>query len=130
MPLLAADGAILACDKGSMPAELGVIAVNPQIRAVKKLAAEITDCKPNLNVRPFGMCSSMGNPGGADRHRGEQGGAQADALQPEHHDTMVGSERRDHPKGARCPRGLHGVLRNFGGTVEVKDAVQKVVSVT
>src|SRR5262249_15223768 len=62
MPLLAADGAILACDKGSQPSPLGVIATNPQIRAVTKLAAEITDCKPALNIRPFGMCTSMGNP--------------------------------------------------------------------
>src|SRR6185437_8420019 len=62
MPLLAVENALLACDKGSLLSPLGVMSTAPPVNATKKLAAEIEDWKPAINVRSFGMCSSMENP--------------------------------------------------------------------
>jgi Domain of unknown function (DUF4280) len=128
MPLLAADEALLTCDKGSLPSPLGVIAVNPQIRAVQKLAAEVTDCKPNFNIRPFGMCSSMGNPAVKAATAENEGVLTPQPCTPNIITAWSGAS----VVTLRKVPALHvggSVSCTFGGSVEVKDAVQKIVSV-
>jgi hypothetical protein len=128
MPLLAAEGAILACDKGSQPSPLGVIAVNPQVKAVTKLAAEVTDFKPALNIRSFGMCSSMQNPTVQSATELNKG-----VLTPQPCTPMVAMPW----SGAtivtirKKPALFVGssISCNFGGSIEIKDAVQKIVNV-
>ncbi len=127
MPLLAAEGAIVACDKGSLLSPLGVIAVNPQVRATTKLAADIRDCKPNLNVRPFGMCSSMGNPAVQAATEAAEG-------------VLTPAPCAPNIISAWSPGGTIVTIRKvpalyvgcsvsctFGGSIEIKSAVQTIV---
>lgn len=48
------NGAFLRCHFGTTPS---VLAINPPGRP-----ATVRDCRAHLNIRPFGMCQSMGNP--------------------------------------------------------------------
>jgi Domain of unknown function (DUF4280) len=128
MPLLAADGAILACDKGTMPSPLGVIAVNPQIKAVTKLAAEVTDCKPALNIRSFGMCNSMGNPAVQAATELNKGVLTPQPCTP----NVISAWSGATIVTIRRKPAIHvgsSTSCTFGGSIDIKDAVQKIVSV-
>ena len=61
MGQLVCAGAILQCNFGVTPAPLNVL---PAYRTVTsgRPAANILDSKPFVNVAPFGMCMSLGNP--------------------------------------------------------------------
>ena len=58
---LVCQGAMCACSFGTTPSSLGVMPEN-QVLGCSKPAATIMDNKPNVNIMPFGMCSSMANP--------------------------------------------------------------------
>jgi hypothetical protein len=128
MPLLAAEGAILACDKGTQPSPLGVIAVDPQVRAVTKLAAEITDWKPALNIRPFGMCSSMGNPAVQAATEQNKGVLTPQPCTPNVTSEWSGATIVTIRKKPAIFVGSSTSCK-FGGSIEIKDAVQKIVTV-
>lgn len=53
--------AILQCSFGLAPATLNVL---PESRVTigGRPAATIMDSKPNVNIQPFGMCTSLANP--------------------------------------------------------------------
>jgi hypothetical protein len=53
-------GALLQCSFGAAPSSL--VVAEPQVIAEGKPAANITDYVPNVNIPPFGMCSSIANP--------------------------------------------------------------------
>lgn len=55
------EGAQLLCSFGMEPVELGEL---PEIRlqAEGRLAANIEDCAPFVNIPPFGECTSLANP--------------------------------------------------------------------
>lgn len=53
-------GATLQCSFGAAPSTL--VVVDPRVTAEVKLAANIMDFAPIVNVPPFGMCSSLANP--------------------------------------------------------------------
>jgi len=55
-------GARLECTHGTAPSNL-VILPNRTVTLTGKLKANISDCKPMVNVMPFGMCQSPTNPG-------------------------------------------------------------------
>lgn len=60
MALLAANGAVLTCSFGMAPSSLTVL---PTARVMAGTpAATIADCKPMVNIMPFGMCQSLANP--------------------------------------------------------------------
>ncbi|MCL2152246.1 MAG: DUF4280 domain-containing protein [Oscillospiraceae bacterium] len=54
-------GAKLECDQGKAPSKLIVLPTN-RVNIKGKIKANITDCKPMVNVPPFGMCDSKTNP--------------------------------------------------------------------
>jgi len=63
MPKQVLKGATLSCNKGTAPSKLAIIpqsVSHPKIKG--KLAANIMDYKPFVNILPFGMCTSMSNP--------------------------------------------------------------------
>ncbi|HEY8464097.1 MAG TPA: DUF4280 domain-containing protein, partial [Bacillota bacterium] len=54
------DGATLKCSCGDQQSQLRVISRN--ISILGKAQANIMDFKPNINIKPFGKCSSLQNP--------------------------------------------------------------------
>ena len=48
------NGAMIRCSMGTAPVQLTVLPPNT--------LANIADSRPFLNIRPFGMCTSMANP--------------------------------------------------------------------
>lgn len=61
MALQVVNGAVCTCSFGAAPSSLGVLPANC-VLGCSQPAANIMDNVPFLNVRPFGMCSSMANP--------------------------------------------------------------------
>ncbi|MCU0260047.1 MAG: DUF4280 domain-containing protein [Ilumatobacteraceae bacterium] len=62
MAQLVVGTAQLMCSFGVAPAVLTVIPTGSPVQAGKQLAGTIMDHKPNANIPPFGMCSSLANP--------------------------------------------------------------------
>ena len=61
MSLLVTAGAMCSGTFGAAPSTLNITPEN-KVMGCSKPAATIMDNKPNVNVMPFGMCSSMANP--------------------------------------------------------------------
>ncbi|HEX7804990.1 MAG TPA: DUF4280 domain-containing protein [Cellulomonas sp.] len=57
----AAATAMLQCSMGAAPSTLVVLPI-ARVLIEGKPAATITDMAPFLNIPPFGMCMSLGNP--------------------------------------------------------------------
>jgi len=55
------DGAELECSMGSSSSNLVVLPVH-RVKLTGKFKANIGDCKPIINVPPFGKCKSLANP--------------------------------------------------------------------
>lgn len=55
------NNAVLQCSFGAAPSMLGVLPINRELTS-NQPAANIMDHKPIVNIRPFGVCSSMANP--------------------------------------------------------------------
>ncbi len=55
------NGALLKCSFGIAPAPLVVLPLN-RVTSSGLPVANILDTKPIVNIPPFGMCSSLGNP--------------------------------------------------------------------
>jgi len=60
MGILVCGGAQCLCSFGTAPANLVVTPENKTLTS--QPVATIMDNKPNANILPFGMCTSMGNP--------------------------------------------------------------------
>ena len=60
MAVQVVSGALMTCSFGMAPAALSVLPKS-KVNAGAP-AAKIMDNKPNMNIPPFGMCSSMANP--------------------------------------------------------------------
>src|SRR5690348_16843547 len=61
MPQQVSMGATLQCSFGAAPSALVVLPVN-RVMGEGPPAANIMDHVPLVNIMPFGMCSSPGNP--------------------------------------------------------------------
>ncbi len=61
MAKLVVKGATLACSMGNAPSQLSVLPKN-DVSGDSSAAANVQDMQPNVNVAPFGMCTSMANP--------------------------------------------------------------------
>jgi hypothetical protein len=55
------NGASLTCSFGAAPSTLTVLPSN-RVTTANQPAATIMDHQPNVNIAPFGMCSSLANP--------------------------------------------------------------------
>jgi hypothetical protein len=60
--MLLTEGAILTCSKGTQPSHLGILPDIENLLAGRPTFAKHTDTTPNVNLRPFGLCTSMANP--------------------------------------------------------------------
>jgi hypothetical protein len=60
MSQLVVATATLECSKGTTPSALAVPSCD--VNGGNQLRATIQDYKPNVNVKPFGMCTSSANP--------------------------------------------------------------------
>ncbi|NED93720.1 DUF4280 domain-containing protein [Phytoactinopolyspora alkaliphila] len=58
---LVVDSATLLCSFGTAPSALGVLPVRRTLAGGRPVAC-LTDAVPVLNIRPFGMCTSLANP--------------------------------------------------------------------
>jgi uncharacterized Zn-binding protein involved in type VI secretion len=61
MPLCAVTGAMLQCTFGLAPSTL-VALPTPRVMIEGRPAAVVTSTITGVNIPPFGMCSSLGNP--------------------------------------------------------------------
>jgi hypothetical protein len=57
MPLLVTNGALLECASGAAPSPLSV--APPDVTAEMNPAANIMDCVPMVNIKPFGNCKVL-----------------------------------------------------------------------
>ena len=55
------NGATLKCVLGAAPSTLTVLPVN-RVEINGKAKANIMDCKPMVNIKPFGTCAKMAPP--------------------------------------------------------------------
>lgn len=55
------NGATLKCMLGSAPSSLTVLPVS-RVESGGKAKANIGDCKPFVNIKPFGTCAKMSPP--------------------------------------------------------------------
>jgi len=60
MGFLATNGCNLMCSFGAAPSALVIMPTNKVLATSP--AANIMDHKPNVNIMPFAMCTSMANP--------------------------------------------------------------------
>ena len=56
------QGAMLMCSFGVAPSALTVTPKGQPVNASGMMAANIMDYAPMMNIKPFGMCSSLANP--------------------------------------------------------------------
>ena len=61
MPNQVVNGAVLTCSFGLTPSALQVLPIN-RVQTEYQYAATIQDDVPNMNIMPFGMCTSLANP--------------------------------------------------------------------
>ncbi|MDR1354284.1 MAG: DUF4280 domain-containing protein [Oscillospiraceae bacterium] len=61
MALLLTGGVSLACSFGTMPTQLNVLPES-KVFLEGKPVARMSDAAPNVNIIPFGLCSSLTNP--------------------------------------------------------------------
>jgi hypothetical protein len=61
MPNHVCNNAVLQCTFGMAPSMLGVLPIK-MVNTFNQPAANIMDHMPMVNIKPFGMCSSMANP--------------------------------------------------------------------
>ncbi len=61
MPKHVCSGALLQCTFGVAPSPFTVLPLNKMMSS-NMPAANIMDNKPMVNIKPFGMCSSISNP--------------------------------------------------------------------
>lgn len=61
MPQEVVSGAVTMCSFGAAPSTLNVLPTN-KVNAGGPPAANIMDHVPNVNIMPFGMCTSLANP--------------------------------------------------------------------
>ncbi|MDR0518282.1 MAG: DUF4280 domain-containing protein, partial [Fibromonadaceae bacterium] len=62
MAYYACKGAKLKCSMGSEQSELEVIHPTSEVALCDEAMACIMDCKPMVNIKPFGQCKSLANP--------------------------------------------------------------------
>jgi hypothetical protein len=72
MGLIVASGAMLTCSFGVAPSTLTVLPAG-RVNVDGVPAATIMDHKPNVNIAPFGMCTSLSNPQVASATSAAQG---------------------------------------------------------
>lgn len=72
MGIAVASGATMTCSFGASPGTLTVLPAN-RVQADGMPMANVLDHKPNVNIAPFGMCSSLSNPQVASATSAAQG---------------------------------------------------------
>ena len=61
MAQLVTNNAVLMCSFGTGPGTLSVLPLN-RVNGSKVPGANIMDNKPMMNIKPFGMCTTLSNP--------------------------------------------------------------------
>jgi hypothetical protein len=61
MAQLVINNAMMMCSFGVAPSALTVLPLN-RVNATNQPAANIQDNKPMVNIKPFGMCTTLSNP--------------------------------------------------------------------
>lgn len=62
MSSVVVNGALLACSFGTTPSALSVLPAGQPVQGSSQLVARISDQAPNVNIAPFGMCTTPSNP--------------------------------------------------------------------
>lgn len=73
MSQIVVNGAQLACTFGTTPSALTVIPAGQPVQGSSQMVARVSDQAPNLNIAPFGMCTTLSNPQVASATSAAQG---------------------------------------------------------
>lgn len=74
MPYIVVSDALIMCAFGVAPGTLTVLPSGPVLQQIgSKNVATIMDFKPNVNIAPFGMCTTLSNPQVASATSAAQG---------------------------------------------------------
>lgn len=73
MSQIVVSGAQLACTFGTTPSALTVVPSGPPTQGSSQPVARISDQAPNMNIAPFGMCTTLSNPQVASATSAAQG---------------------------------------------------------
>lgn len=74
MAVIVVSSAQIMCSFGVAPGTLTVVPSGPALQQIDgKFIATIQDFKPNANIAPFGMCTSLSNPQVASATSAAQG---------------------------------------------------------
>jgi Domain of unknown function (DUF4280) len=65
--------AMMTCSFGVAPGTLTVVPKGPPVQAGGQFAATVQDFAPNVNIAPFGMCTTLSNPQVASATSAAQG---------------------------------------------------------
>lgn len=73
MSTVVVSGAQVTCTFGTMPSALTVVPAGQPVQGGGQLVARISDQAPNVNIAPFGMCTTLSNPQVASATSAAQG---------------------------------------------------------
>ena len=73
MSTVVVSGAQITCTFGTMPSALTVVPAGQPVQGGGQLVARISDQAPNVNIAPFGMCTTLSNPQVASATSAAQG---------------------------------------------------------
>jgi hypothetical protein len=131
MPKLVVHGATLACSMGSSPSSLSVLPTNETYGGTAP-AATVQDVKPEVNLAPFGLCSSPLNPQVAAATAAAAGLLTPQPCIPAAAGPWMPGSTSVGIVGPAGPPVLSDACQCFcqwGGCIEVEDAGQTVVEV-
>ena len=117
------SGATLKCSMGDSTSKLVVLPTS-RVKLKGKPKANITDCKPMVNVKPLGKCKSMINPAVAAATAAAQGKLQPMPCTPMCSIWIGGKTNDLVGKKPALMKGDKAVCPLGAGMIQVKDSGQ------
>lgn len=115
-------GAALKCSFGDQTCSLKVIDHKVSIKGQPQ--ANVTDSKPNINIPPFGKCSSMTNPTVAAATAANQGRLKEMPCVPAISGTWLGGKTNVLIDGAPALLNSSKLCCNWRGQISIEDCGQ------
>lgn len=125
MPSFVCKGAKLRCSMGDSVSELNVIHPTKIVYLHGENFGNITDNKPMVNIKPFGMCRSLSNPSVASATAASFGILTPMSCMPNTPSAWLKGKTNVLIKGQPALMNDCKLLCMWGGTIEVLDPGQK-----
>lgn len=131
VPFAVVANAQLTCTFGVAPSALGVLPAGASmVQAGGQLVATIMDFKPQVNIKPFGMCSSMANPQVASATAAAQGVLTPQPCMPVTTSPWTPGAMKVTSGGMKVLTDSSRCMCNWGGQISIVMAGQMKVQVS